>query len=83
MADWKSIQTAPTLDRVFVAGWQEHNGVCQAYWWYEEDVTDENGVPMTHPNALLWQPLPDPPKKPPTPDMRPRTTVSETSQGNP
>ena len=66
MSDWKPIQTAPTLERVFVAGWEEQKGSCAAYWWREEDVTDDRGIPIGHPNALLWQPIPDPPKSPPT-----------------
>jgi hypothetical protein len=72
MSKWQPINTAPTLDRVYVAGWQKQIGRCAAYWWHGEDTTDERGIPMEHPSALLWQPLPDPPKTLPTSDMRPR-----------
>lgn len=64
---WQDISTAPTLDRVFVAGWQRRSGTCAGYWWFEEDVTDERGVPMGKPDATLWRPLPPAPNLPPPP----------------
>jgi N-glycosylase/DNA lyase len=60
---------APDLDRVMVIGWQKRNAACEAYWWHHEDITDERGIPMDHPDALYWvrlkdilPPLPEPPK---------------------
>jgi hypothetical protein len=67
MSDWKSIDTAPTLERILVAGWQEMKGPVQSYWWYYEDHTDENGKPMEWPDALMWQKWPKPPQLPPKP----------------
>lgn len=55
----------PDLDRVFVAGWQPPHGNVRGYWWFYEDMTDEHGVPMEHPNALKWCALPSPPSDPP------------------
>lgn len=64
---WRDIKTAPTLDRVFVSGWQKRSGNTAGYWWVHEDCTDDNGVPMDHPDALLWRPLPERPNLPPPP----------------
>ena len=58
---WRPIESALTLDRIFAAGWQKKSNGCVGYWWVEEDVTDENGVPMDHPDAKFWQPIPKPP----------------------
>lgn len=58
---WQDISTAPTLERVFVAGWQPRSGTVQGYWWFYEDATDENGRPIDHPTAEKWMPLPPPP----------------------
>ena len=66
MSEWQPIETAPTLDRVLVAGWQKPSGGVAGYWWYYEDMTDERGVPMDNPSALRWQPWPAPPVEPPT-----------------
>jgi hypothetical protein len=66
MDDWRPIATAVPLDRIIVAGWQEQRGKVAAYWWLHEDFTDDKGVPMDHPDALLWQPFPERPTSPPT-----------------
>jgi hypothetical protein len=58
---WKPISTAPTLDRVYVAGWQKRQGNTRGYWWVHEDLTDEKGWPMSYPGALYWQPIPERP----------------------
>jgi hypothetical protein len=63
---WQPIETAPTLDRVLVAGWQRRQGTTRGYWYYGEDTTDEAGKPMEHLNALLWRPWPAAPTTPPT-----------------
>lgn len=55
---WRPIESAPKLERIFVAGWQPPHLTTRGYWHYGEDVTDENGVPMDHPQARLWMPLP-------------------------
>lgn len=57
---WRPIP-GPTLDRVFVAGWQPQNGTVRGYWWFYEDLTDEHGRPMEHSDATMWRPLPPPP----------------------
>lgn len=59
--EWQDIESAPTLDRVFVAGWQPRHGNTEGYWWLYEDMTDENGKPIDHPNATMWRKLPAPP----------------------
>lgn len=51
----------PTFDRVMVCGWSNATQTCQGYWWYQEDVCDENGIPMEKPDALYWAPLILPP----------------------
>lgn len=61
---WQPIDTAPKLKRLLVAGWQPELRKCAGYWWYYEDMTDENGVPMNHPTALQWMPWPAPPALP-------------------
>lgn len=68
--EWQDMNTAPTLERVFVAGWQRRYGSVSGYWWLYEDCTDQNGVPMEHPDALKWQPLPPPPASPPDLDRK-------------
>jgi hypothetical protein len=59
---WQPIETAPPLDRVLVAGWQEPSGRTAGYWWYYEDMTDEKARPTDHPTALQWRPWPKPPQ---------------------
>ena len=63
---WQDIKTAPTLDRVFVSGWQAPNGSVAGYWWVHEDCTDEAGRPIDYPDAALWQPVPARPEEPPS-----------------
>ena len=64
MSAWQPMP-APSLERVFVSGWQSRHRLGTAgYWWVSEDTTDDNGVPMTHADALYWQPLPAPPTFP-------------------
>lgn len=58
---WKPIESAPSLDRIMVAGWQPSRGNTAGYWWVHEDATDDKGVPIDHPTATLWQPLPTAP----------------------
>lgn len=58
MDNWMDIRSAPSLERVIVCGWQPPHGSTIGYWWYHEDETDENGVPIDHPTALLWQRFP-------------------------
>jgi hypothetical protein len=55
---WEDIETAESLDRIMVAGWQRPSGNVAGYWWIHEDCTDENGVPITHSLATKWRPLP-------------------------
>ncbi|MCW2276330.1 hypothetical protein M2321_003935 [Rhodoblastus acidophilus] len=63
--EWRQFP-APTLERVFASGWQKPSGNTVGYWWVHEDTTDERGVPMDKPSALLWQPIPErPPFKDP------------------
>ena len=64
-ARWKPIETARSLDRVIVAGWQPRSGSVAGYWWYHEDVTDEDGKPIEYTDALLWHPFPEVPREPP------------------
>lgn len=59
---WRPIEEASSLDRIFVSGWQKRSGSVAGYWWVHEDVTDENGKPMDHPDATYFQPLPTPPQ---------------------
>lgn len=49
--EWQDISSAPTLERVIVAGWRPRQGTTSGYWWFHEDCTDNNGAPMDHPNA--------------------------------
>ncbi len=62
--NWNDIKDAPSLDRVIVSGWQPPHGSVAGYWWVHEDETDAKGVPVGHPDALLWQPMPKPPQRP-------------------
>jgi len=57
-AAWRPISEAGSLDRVFVSGIQKASGHCISYRWYHEDITDENGVPMDHPDADMFRPIP-------------------------
>lgn len=69
-AGWREMP-APDLKRVVVAGWQKQSGTTRGYWWYYEDVTDDRGVPMDHPEASLWLSLSDLlPAFPSAPDRR-------------
>jgi hypothetical protein len=56
MSGWRPIDTAPDLDRVWVAGWQAHHGNVSGYWWWHEDVCSD-GKAIEHPDALLWFPI--------------------------
>ncbi len=67
MTEWKKFP-APDLERIFVAGWQKASGNTVAYWWLYEDMSDENGRPIDHPDALRWTELPECPAEPPSPD---------------
>lgn len=51
---WLPIETAPELERVWVAGIQprSRNGT-KAYWWWHED-TVYNGVAVECPHATHW-----------------------------
>ena len=51
---WQPIETAPALERVVVAGLQPKSKGCAAYWWYHEDHTDNAGIPIEHPQAVMW-----------------------------
>ncbi len=62
---WRTMGSIGSFDRVFVAGWQKPSRSTSGYWWMHEDCTDEHGVPMDHPEALLWRPIPDRPKRSP------------------
>lgn len=53
VGQWQPIETAPDLDRVWVAGWQKPSRGCAGYWWYHEDVTSD-GAAIEHPEATLW-----------------------------
>jgi hypothetical protein len=66
---WLDISTnpPPDLERVFVAGWQKPSGRTAGYWWVHEDMTNERGRPIDHPDALKWQFLPARPSTPPEP----------------
>lgn len=70
MSEWQDIKSVEPLDRVIVAGWQKASGTVAGYWWLHEDFIDEKGVPMDHPDALLWQPFPERPSQPPNPSPR-------------
>lgn len=65
MNEWLPISTAPTMERIIVAGWAPASGNVRGYWWWYEDHTDENGIPMEWPNALIWQKPPALPTNPP------------------
>lgn len=62
-AAWMPISEAPTLERVIVSGVQPRHGTCQAYRWYHEDETDQNGAPLDHHDADLFRYLPKPPRR--------------------
>ena len=68
MTTWQPIETAPTLERVMVCCWSPRSGNVSGYWWYYEDITDEKGVPMDHPDAshflILSEILPNFPDPP-------------------
>lgn len=65
MSEWQDIETAPSLERIIVAGWQPASGNVRAYWWWYEDVTDEHGRPIDWPHALMWhKPIPVPTHNP-------------------
>lgn len=50
---WHDISTAPDLERVMVAGWQEPSGRVAGYWWWHEDAC-QDGVALDHPSATHW-----------------------------
>lgn len=56
-AAWRPIAEAPAHSRVFVSGTQKASGSCLSYRWYQDDVTDKNGMPMRHPDADMFHPL--------------------------
>ncbi len=53
MGNWQPIETAPELDRIWVAGWQPRNQTTRGYWWWHEDCCYE-GKAIEHPEATLW-----------------------------
>lgn len=57
---WQPIETAPDMDRIWVAGWQNRHGRCAGYWWQEEDMVI-NGKPQGNPAAIVWRPIPEAP----------------------
>ncbi len=59
---WRPIEEAGAFDRIIVAGWQKPKGTTAGYWWYHEDVTDQNGKPMDHPEATKFYPMQIPPQ---------------------
>lgn len=51
---WQPIETAPDLERVWVAGVQPRSkSGCRAYWWWHEDAVHE-GRACDHPEATHW-----------------------------
>lgn len=64
MRGWQPIETAPDLERIVVAGWNDRRGNCAGYWWFHEDMIVD-GKPSDHPDALLWHPFPELPDSPP------------------
>jgi len=60
--EWKEFP-APRFERVFLAGVQPRRGFTSAYWWIEEGVTDENGMPFERPEAIRWCRIPKPPQE--------------------
>lgn len=48
---WRTMDSAPDLDRVIVAGWQKASGRVVGYWWMHEDVIAD-GKPLA-PNGLM------------------------------
>jgi len=65
MSEWQPIETAPSLERIIVAGWQPEHGAIKGYWWWYEDHTNEHGKPIDFPSALKWhKPIPVPSESP-------------------
>lgn len=60
MSGWKTFP-APDLERVIVAGYQPRRGNVAGYWWYHEDCTDGEGMPIDTPHATHWCPIVLPP----------------------
>ena len=63
--EWKPIETAPLLERIWVCGWSPDSKWCKGYWWFHEDATGYDG-PIEHPGATHWceivlPPFPEPP----------------------
>lgn len=58
---WRGIGEAESYQRMIVCGWAPRQRNVAGYWWMHEDVADEFGVPIDHPTATLFQPLPTPP----------------------
>jgi len=50
------IETAPCLERIMVAGWQERHGNVGGYWWFHEDCV-EGGKAIGTPHATHWFPI--------------------------
>ena len=56
---WRTdMENAPKLDRLMVGGWQPATKTVAGYWWYEEDCTDLDGVPIGCPTATIWHAMP-------------------------
>lgn len=56
---WQPIENgkAHALARVMVAGWQPRSAHVEGYWWWYEDMLDGGGVPLGHPEAMLFFPM--------------------------
>lgn len=68
-AGWRPIETAPDLDRIWVAGWQAAHGGTRGYWWYHEGSAKNGKSLEPYAGASLWAPLNLPPL-PPTPETQ-------------
>lgn len=53
---WRTIESAPSMCRILVCGWQKATRQTQGYWWWGEDVTID-GKPNDHKNATHWAPM--------------------------
>lgn len=53
---WRSMDSAPELERVFVGGYQPRKGTVAGYWWWEEGVVFE-GNAIKRPAATHWHPI--------------------------
>ena len=52
----RPIDTAPTLHRVFVCGWQSPSKSVAGYWWWHEDAVVD-GAAIVRPHATHWFPI--------------------------